>query len=206
MFNSLCLMIFASLLASCQKTKFPKTGHFSQFHEVSRSIASTEQSVADKFTQFQDPKQIIMFCLINSKKPKTCYLLNLKEKLSEFSTKEQKLSLDEQKELTQKFNYDSELAILNKASNTSLDIYQDQFTKIVQKRKHFCEKNSKIDLQKCLEQYLKRDTFTLLNNFQNKNKLNAIEYVFMIDKIQNKLVSFFESAKLEIKSDRRKSI
>jgi len=202
LYQLICLSSLTAILLSCQGSKFPKSGHFSEFKIQTRSIASFDaktEELKKSFRLFQDPKQMAMFCLLNSKKPKTCYNIHLQEKIERFLSKSNKDQEPKVKsQLKELFSFSQVSEQLEIIINKALDQHEEFVQSLINKRKSFCLKNSKKDTLRCLEQYLKRDTFTVLNKYQSKNSLNGIEYLYLKRKIQNTLQNKFSDASAEI--------
>ena len=70
-------------------------------------------------------------------------------------------------------------------------------------RSEFCEKHSKYDLNKCLTQYIEKDTFTILNQFHAQNKLNGHEYIYFKDQFRKDLESKLQMASEKINLKRK---
>lgn len=203
--NTIGLLIFASLLASCQKEKCPKSGHFTKMKNASRTIASISSPNTQKlsFIEFQDPKQIVMFCDLNSKKPETCYSIHFENALLKFTNQNKSNVKPEQvASLKDEMTYENVKNELNGNLEQALSSHQEFVSSLVNKRKSFCYNNSKKDLERCLNQYLKRDTFTVLNQYQNTNNLNGVEYLFLKKKITSELEKNFQLALKDIRSSR----
>ena len=202
--NSLCLLVFAGFLSSCQKVKFPRTGHFTKIKTVARTIAnkSDDDMFFEKFINFQDPKQIVIYCQLNSQKPEVCYNIHLSETINQFIISSKQNRSAEVKSLKSKLDYKSQVSKLSDLTEKAKNMNALLISTIVTKRKDFCSKNSKKDLEKCLNQYIKRDTFTVLNKYQSKFKLNGLEYLFLKQIINSELKSGLSSAKNEISSKR----
>jgi hypothetical protein len=192
LFNSFILLVFASLLASCQKNHFASHGLLSKWETASRSIASVSPQEIAQFKNFQDTKQIIIFCEVNSVKVKSCYNDQFSKVLARYTkkyprTKSSALSLIKNKFSFENVKNDFQHILKKVAEKTD-----PQLNKLVEARKKFCEKNSEFYLKKCLTQYMEKDTFTVLNQFHGKNKMNGHEYLYFKKaiklKINNKLI------------------
>ena len=66
--NGLCLLVFASLLSSCQKSSIKATGHFTSKLQ-SRAVASSAPGTID-------PRQIFVYCSVSSPDSKSCFSKN----------------------------------------------------------------------------------------------------------------------------------
>lgn len=205
--NSFMLMVFASILASCQRPKYYKSGHLSTFSFQTRSIASfNDQDLYKNFLTHQDPKQIIIYCKLNSKKPQTCYRIHLKKSLSKFSKRYKNVQVEQLNLLTEQLAYKQQEGILESLTQKILLSEKEHIGKLIHKRKIFCYKNSKKDIERCLKQYLNNDTFSVLNKYQSQNKLNGLEHNYFITKIKSLLQESYEQAKQEIEQSRSKVI
>ena len=201
--NSLFLFIFGALLASCQKKAFQPHGALTKLkNSTGRSIASLHNTVPH-FSSYQDPKQIILFCENTTKKVKVCYDKYITETLTEFKKNHPKLrneQLDNLRETTDfqvvKQNFNEIVAIVMKKN-------QKNIQSLVNSRSEFCEKHSKYDLNKCLTQYIEKDTFTILNQFHAHNKLNGHEYIYFKDQFRKDLESKLQMASEKINLKRK---
>lgn len=172
--NSFVLLIFASVLASCNENKVSKTGYFTNLNKVpSRAIAGVGKIQNIK----QDPKQIYIYCSLKTVKVKACY----EQKIT-------KLKINPLERTEFKFqNVLSEMDKINKILNEKLIA---QLDKTVKTRTQFCLNKSIKNNKSCMTKFLDRDTFTILNKFQAKNKnMNAHEYLFVKNIIKKNLRS-----------------
>lgn len=205
--NSFVLLVFASMLASCQKSKFAKVGLFSKWESTpSRSIASVPKIFKKKhqvtFINFQDPKQILIFCHSSSTKVKTCYKDHFNKTLVQFTKSYGPFSAEKIISLKEQFTYELVSETLNTLVSKVLEKTNDKMKKIVMSRKTFCEKNSEYFLKKCLSQYLEKDTFSVLNQFHGKNRMNGQEYLYIKSKIKHNLNKKFIEAKIKIEKNK----
>ncbi|MBT4790474.1 MAG: hypothetical protein HON90_02795 [Halobacteriovoraceae bacterium] len=202
--NSFMLLTLAFTLTSCQEHSFPKTGMFSEWIVPQRGIASVPTKIAPKTALIhqQDMKQILIYCRINSKNPNACFqhefnalMLSMAKEFPHSSSNEitqikinntYKIIKNELDEITQN--------IMHKINQNLKDV--------VHNRKRFCEKNSKYFLHKCLNQYLTKDTFFILNKFYQKNKMNGQEYLYLKQVIKKKLSRSLQSAQSSIETKR----
>lgn len=202
--NSFLLIVFASILASCQRPKFYSSGHLTTFLVQSRAIASVgSEENYKKFIKFQDPKQIIIYCKLNSKKPKACYGVNLKKTLAKYTQNNKNLKQDQLNILTQQLSFERQDGILERLTEKILISEEDFINNLVNQRKVFCHKNAKKDVKRCLNQYLNNDTFSVLNKYQSKNKLNGLEHNYFIKRINQLLRKSFDKAEVEIMQARQ---
>jgi hypothetical protein len=194
--NSFLILAFASFLASCNKQSIKPNGMLSNYLTTSpsRGIASINfETPLSKFKEFQDPKQIIVYCSNQTKKIKTCYNNELSKLMSEYKSQYPRVTNQEIALIQENVKFET---IKRKLDDINLHIQhelQPKINKLTQKREEFCKINSKNLVKRCLEQYLSRDTFAVLNNFQiKKNKMNAHEYLYYKEFIQKRIKSNLE--------------
>jgi hypothetical protein len=195
--------MFASVLSACQRPKFYSKGHLTTFKVQTRSIANVgSEENYKKFMKLQDPKQIIIYCKLNSKKQEACYNVHLKKSITKFKKSHKSLSKDQFDILNQQLAFEKQDDVLQKLTEKVLISEEDFINNLVRQRKNFCQKNAKKNIERCLKQYLNNDTFTVLNKYQSKNKLNGLEHNYFIKKINTLLTKSYDKAKLEIENSR----
>jgi len=206
--NSFILLILGSLLTSCDKTTYSSKGLFTkinqqykqQYLDDGRSIASVNpKDTLSKFEKFQDPKQIFIYCSLNTKKEKICYNSELEKVLTKFKNKFGPLKPEEIKNIKDQYSYPVTQSTLKEVVKSISYKTTGNLNKIVNKRKNFCRRNSKKYLDRCLLQYLEKDTFSVLNKFHSKHKLNGHEYLYVKNKIKEQFETEFIQAKALIK-------
>ncbi|MCO4755179.1 MAG: hypothetical protein KC478_11910 [Bacteriovoracaceae bacterium] len=199
--NGIGFLIFGAILAGCQKTAIHKKGFLTALvKQTSRGPAST----VAKFEEHQDPKQIYVYCHINDINPKSCYNRHLGESLTQFF-KDKKVPKTQLDTLAAKHKFETVKTDAHKAIDQVFMAITPTINKTVEKRVKFCEANSNLHLDRCLKQYLKKETFEVLNSYQASNKnMNGHEYLFLKDKIQKKLERKLASAQQEIEGKQKK--
>jgi|TARA_Y100000768_G_C23886967_1_gene638113 hypothetical protein len=189
---------------SCEKNEFAAQGLFTNWkapQKISRSIASvkpTDKEVVH-IIQYQDPKQILIYCKLNTTKVKACYNIHANQVLNKYKKDYGPFKSVELEHLKQQFSYqdvDQKLQAILKDVEMKTS---KKVKKLVTARKNFCQKNSKYFLEKCLTQYLEKDTFTVLNQFHGKHKMNGHEYLFLKKEINKQLKKKLLKAKAFIK-------
>ncbi len=201
--NSLFLFIFGALLASCQKKAYQSHGALTKITTgQSRSIASLHNTVPH-FSTYQDPKQIMVYCENTTKKVKVCYDKHITESLTKFKKNHPKLRNDQLDNLRETTNYQVIKQSFKEIVSFIMKSNKKNIQSLVNSRSEFCEKHSKYDLNKCLTQYLEKDTFTILNQFHAKNKLNGHEYIYFKDIFRTELESKFHNASEKINLKRK---
>ena len=185
--NALFLLVFASLLASCQKNALTYNGHFTNYPLPKRSIASVplEKNNHINLSKFMDPKQIVIYCKINSVNTEQCFRQFFNEKILELKRNNQIGSVEN-------INYkdyftDAQSEVLEITASIMKSI-NSQVDKHVKNRHDFCAKNSKFNLKKCLHHSTEADSMFVLNNYQqNVPRLNGQEYLFLKFHINNSM-------------------
>ena len=203
--NGFLLLAFASILASCQKKTIHKNGLFSNYQEStrSRSIASikpiNQNPVIKRFSKFQDPKQINIYCSLNAINVAQCYKRKFNKSVENFIQVKGEISKKDFQEINNHFAFEKvneQVADIRDNIKTSL---VPKITSLVSKRQNFCQNNSKLDFQRCMTQYLERDTFEVLNSFQMKQaRMNGHEYLFLKKLIHKSLEEQLISIKKKI--------
>jgi hypothetical protein len=192
LFNSFFLLIFTCFVASCDKKTIQSKGMLTNFNKLpSRSIASIKSKTKKRqFINFQDPKQIIVYCTNNSKRIKQCYNKYFAEILADYKVKFGPLSGSQITLIKENYQYNNINEKLNTMNKNIDQLLTVNIQSIVVKREDFCKANSKKYLKKCLTQYLSRDTFAILNKFQFEHrKMNAHEYIYYKNIIQSNFES-----------------
>lgn len=202
LFNGMTLLLFASVLSSCQKSRIKHFGHFSSLHESqSRSIASSDEK-ENSLAKYFDLKQVYIYCHINSVNEKNCFEKHTNEVLDNYEKSHgNKLSgLD----LTKNFQkVEKEVLVLK---NQILEKMQSDIKKYVNKRTNFCEENSTYYLERCLNQYIESDSVAVLNNYQNHFKnINAQEYIYLLKEIKNDFSVKLQASYQSLNSKEKKS-
>lgn len=200
--NGLGFLIFGSILAGCQKTAISKKGFLTTLvKQTSRVPASTSK----KFEDFQDPKQIYVYCQVNDMNAKRCYERHLKGALNRY-IKKTKATKDQIANYEKKHSYDQVKGQAHKALAHVFMALGPKINTTVEKRVGFCEENSSLYMERCLNQYLKKETFEILNEYQSANaQINGHEYLFLKDQIKRKLQQKLASANQEIELRKKKA-
>ena len=191
--NAFILLVFASLLSSCQKSNIKTTGLYTTFNNSGRTPASAESKL-----NF-DPKQIYIYCKINSVNNKQCYKQYYNEHLE---LAKNKISREELSVLLNNNDYEKIQGQVNTITasivtslNQKIDFYTD-------KRKEFCKVNSKYHLKKCLNGNLTSDTMNILNSYQQKvNKINGQEYLYLKNIIKAQFENKIEKIRNNLEND-----
>ena len=200
--NGLGLLIFGSILAGCQKTAISKKGFLTSLVKENSRVPA---SATSKFQDYQDPKQIYVYCKVNDMNAKKCYERHLKSALAQFSIKT-KASKAELANYEKTLNFENAESQANKAIDQVFMAIGPKINTTVEKRVRFCEENSSLYMDRCLGQYLKKETFEILNAYQSGNaQINGHEYLFLKDKIKKKLQRKLASAHQEIKIRKKKA-
>ena len=206
--NGLTLLIFASLLASCQKNSIPTKGHFSTFDKtvLGRSIASAEPQQLISLKKHFDLKQVYIYCSLNDTNAQQCYKTNLEKVINQYEKKAGKFSKEEKNLVVSSANFEysklnSEKIMFNVIGKMDTHIIQ-----LVNKRENFCRVNSKYYIERCLKQYIETDTMVVLNKYQEHNtELNGHEYLYLKNGIKKKFVSKLDGSFKRLKTEEKKS-
>lgn len=188
--NAFILLIFASLLSSCQKNKIKTTGLYTDYTSPQRSPASIKSNI-----DF-DPKQIYIFCSIHSVNTKQCYKQYYNEQIQLMKSSQKNMDVSM---LMSSNNYEKIEQDVKYITTKILEKLETKIEFYSSKREDFCRKNSKYYLKKCLNGNIDSDTMNILNSYQQAvNKINGHEYLYLKHKIKNKLMQRLDSIYDEI--------
>ncbi|MEX0798612.1 MAG: hypothetical protein WD025_04175, partial [Bacteriovoracaceae bacterium] len=207
--NGLGLLLLSSMLASCQKTVIQKVGmftHISESLQTQKLKGRFPASSHKDFVQFQDPKQIYIFCELNNSDKQACFSKHLNESLDQFALKQN----TDERELAQIKKIHSfektRLSTMAALKQVFTDIHP-QIDKLFEKRSSFCKQNATLHLERCLRQYLNKETLQVLNDFQERNKrMNGREYLYLKKHIQGKFQDKLENAQVAIETNQKKKL
>lgn len=202
--NGFGFLVFGSILAGCQKSVIHKTGFFTKISKqnIGRIPASTESN----FSNFQDSKQIYIYCQLNDLKPKACFNRHLSERANEFGLK-RNLASEKLEQIKSENSYDSIEKEVQSSMNKIFMALTPSINKLVEKRIEFCKENATVHMDRCLTQYLKKETFQILNGYQESgNRMNGHEYLFLKNNIESKLVAKLEAALSTIENQQKKKL
>lgn len=179
--NALFLLMFASLLASCQKNSLNYSGHFTDYPLKTRSIASTAMDI----TKHMDPKQIVIYCKINSVNNEQCFRQFFNEKMLEL---QQNNKLQNIQNISYKDYFIKATKDVENITKSILSTVEPKLDKHVKNRHDFCARNAKFHLKKCIYNSTESDSMIILNNYQQKvSRLNAQEYLYLKYHITNNM-------------------
>lgn len=204
--NGLTLLIFASILAGCQKTSIHQSGLFTKYlNQNNRIIASSNNSGKINISKV-DPKQVYIYCQVNDTNSEKCYQKNLNQILSFYEQKNGKLSKDKTNEYLINNSFTIVKEQTENIANELVNKMNIPIGKLVSKRETFCRVNSKYYLKRCLNQYLEKDTMSVLNAYQGHNReMNGHEYLYLKQKIKNKFLISLEDSFKKLKTEEKKS-
>lgn len=186
LFNAFTLLIFASLLSSCQKSKIKTIGLYT---EMGKNAGRMPASVAPALDF--DPKQIYIYCSIDSINSKQCYKQYFKQFLSESKSKRTSKEISE---ILTDYEYEKVEGQVNGLTEKILDQLEPKMTFFINKRTDFCEKNAKVNLRRCLNNNIESDTMKILNGHQQSvNLINGQEYLYLKVKIKQRLDSSYDN-------------
>jgi len=200
-FQAFLMFVCAIMIVSCQKKNIHQNGYFSHYslniqQRSPASISPTPIQIG-QFDQTQDSKQIYIYCSQNSLKVRQCYEHHFNQILSDFINTYGALEPEKLISLKEKNRFDIVQSEVQKIQSDILEKLNLKLKSIVSKREEFCGVNSKINPEKCMSQYLERDSLAILNAYQYENKrMNGHEYIYLKNIIHNDL-----KAKLEVSSE-----
>lgn len=207
--NGLTLLIFASLLASCQKNSIPTKGHFTKFNIVmdnNRSIASSGPEQLISLRKHFDLKQVYIYCTLNDTNAQKCYQNNLSKIINQYQQKIGTITKEDKKQIFKFANFKS---LKHDSENIMSQLIGKMNTHIIQlvnKRENFCRVNSKYYIERCLKQYIESDTMTVLNKYQEYNiDLNGHEYLYLKNGIKKVFLSKLDTSFKKLQTEEKKS-
>lgn len=203
--NGFVLLIFASMLAGCQQASVHHYGYFTRFaQENNRQIASA--SPAHSIQKHFDIKQVYIYCMVNEKNVEQCFDKNFKNILKKYENKSGKFTEIERQKITQEINFKSIQNNTEKLAKTMLKKMDVHIKQLVNRREKFCRTNAKYYIKRCLNQYIEKDTMSVLNSYQVHNReMNGHEYLFLKNKIKNKIHISLSSSFQKLKQKEKKS-
>ena len=182
-------------MTSCDSNLYGRSGAFTNWPIATRNPASTFP-IENQFNNFQDPKQVLIYCHLNSKKEKLCYNDQIQKVLSRFKNSNPSIDPQTYANLISKVSFEEVTKEFNEIKDHILSFSHDDLKALAKKRSQFCNQNSKNEIKKCLTHFLEKDTFTVLNNIQRKYKMNGPEYLYLKQEIQNNLKAKLSSQKI----------
>lgn len=201
------ILSIASLLVmgSCSKqSEVPAFGQFSKYKIKSqyRMPASSidAKSTLIKFEKFQDTKQILVHCQLDSKHTRSCYREIFDKRLNAFAKKEGSIKSDALSLIKTVHSFDNVKDLFQGLDNHILSQVNPKIANVVKKRSDFCRENSKENLHKCLNQFVKRDTFMITNSMQREGEaMNGQEYLYVKSMVEHDLKEKLFYAKVQLK-------
>ena len=191
MLNAFLLMLFGSFLSGCQKKTISKSGFFTTFSAQNRAPASF-----DEFSKIQDPKQVYIYCHLNELEPKNCFDLFVQQKLNDSKNKNIQVP-----------QYESIQQQMDELNEKVLSLVLPKIIDVTNKRESFCEKNSKYYLNRCLHQYVNKESLDILNNFQsNKSPFNGHEYLYVQKQIELKMKEYLVQSEQDIIARKKRAL
>lgn len=206
--NGLTLLLFASLLASCQKNSIPTKGHFSSFQvkDLGRGIASAQSPQLESLQKHFDIKQVYIYCTLNDTNAEQCFQNNLDKVINQYEQKMGKLNKEDKKILTTHTKFQSMKTQSEKIMHSLLGRMDTHILQLVNKRENFCRVNSKFYIERCLKQYIDTDTMAVLNKYQDHNSnLNGHEYLYLKNGIKKVFISKLETSFNKLSTEEKKS-
>lgn len=202
--NALVLLVTAVTIASCQKKNIHQSGYFTDYQlpMSGRIPASIAPTIKNGFSNKQDSKQIYIYCYQNSLKVQQCYEHHFNQMLNDFvinnsDINSQTINLLREENKFEIVKQQVELIKQDIISNMKIN-----FDKLVASRYEFCKINAKKNPDRCMTQYLTRDSLALLNSYQFKNKpMNGHEYIYLKNIIQENLKTELTLSAQKIEQD-----
>ena len=203
----LSLTVLLTIMVSCsESSSIPARGQFSKYKSKSvyRMPASTNVAKIklEEFSKFQDTKQILVHCQLDTKHTSSCYRDIFKKKLDRFASTSGPVNADSLKLIRQVHSYENVKDNFGGLDDLIKGQAAPKIKKVVLKRAKFCEKNSKENLHRCLNQFVKRDTFMITNSIQRESEaMNGQEYIYVKNIVEHNLKErlFFTKVKLKRK-------
>ena len=141
---------------------------------------------------------------MTSVKVKQCYKQELNKIVTTYIRKFGPFKPEEIKHIFTQTEYESTKREMNTHTTSIISGMTSKMEHQVMDRREFCIKNSKFYLRRCLNQYLERDSFVLINKFQNQHKgLNGHEYLYLKKTVELTMREKLQNIEDEIKADRQ---
>ena len=208
-YKKLVLLSCFLTVACSQQTSVPSSGQFTSMKfkkPASRMPAST--NVANiklkQFEKFQDTKQILVHCQLDSKHTSSCYRDIFNKKLTHFTKSVGKIDKESLALIKSAHSFEKVREEFNGLDKHLMHLVSPKVDSIVSKRAKFCSDNSKEDLHRCLNQFVKRDTFTITNKIQHENQaMNGQEYLYVKNLVEHDLKEKLFLSKVRIRRNRK---
>lgn len=203
--NGLTLLLFASLLAGCQKTSIHHAGLFTKYtQQNSRTIASA--TISSDLEKHFDVKQVYIFCKVNDINVEQCFKKNFEVILKRYEDKNGSLAQGQKDELIRQVNFNQIKTNTEVIAKSMIDKMSTHIGQLVSKRESFCRVNSKFYIKRCLGQYVEKDTMSVLNAYQGHNReMNGHEYLYLKNKIKEKFNTSLAVSLDKLQSEEKKS-
>lgn len=190
---------------SCSReSEVPAFGQFSKFKSKTqyRMPASTSEakSMLLKFEKFQDTKQILVHCQLDSNHKSSCYREIFNKRLASFAKSIGTVEPEALKLIKTVHSFDNINGQFKGLDSHILEQAYPKISSVVKKRADFCRENAKENLHKCLNQYVKRDTFMITNSLQHQGEaMNGQEYLYVKSKVEHNLKEKLFYTKVQLK-------
>lgn len=180
--NSLCLLFLGTILASCEKKSFYSTGHFSKM--VPKEVQRHPANVQKQFIDYQDPKQIYLYCKASDINVKSCYEFHLTKKARSFVRKNKNNSLES---ILSEYKFENIREKIKKINKSLVKIFKPKIDSIVEKRIKYCNDANVLNKQRCHTQFINKESTTLSNSFKKASSLHGYEYLHLNSVIKDEL-------------------
>lgn len=199
--NGLALLVFASMLAGCQKNGIKTSGHFTSFSMGGRFPASLDP-IDDHF----DPKQIYIYCNLNSINNKQCFKQHFNEKLQQLTTTN-KISREKALEFNVDEYFEKSQIQVAKIANSIVTLMNNQIYSYTKRKEKLCDDNEVIYLKQCLFNSIDADSVHILNTYQQTNPdINGQEYLFLKNQIRVSLTNNLNDMLAKLQSKHKRNV
>lgn len=208
-YKKLVLLSCFITVACSQQSSVPPKGQFTSINinrTLSRMPASTNITniKLKQFEKFQDTKQILVHCQLDSKHASSCYRDIFNKKLTQFTKSIGHIDKESLALIREAHSFEKVRENFKGIDKHLMHLVSPKVDSIVSKRANFCSENSKEDLHRCLNQFVKRDTFTITNKIQHENQaMNGQEYLYVKNLVEHDLKEKLFLSKVRIRKNRK---
>lgn len=179
--NSLGLLFLGSFLASCEKKSIYSSGRLSSLVQDTRRMPA---SFSASFSDFQDPKQIYLYCKASDINIKSCYNFHLNLKAQNFVRKNPSITIQS---ILSEFTFEVTREQILEINSSLVKIFKPKIDAVVESRKKYCEDSAVLNKQKCYSHFLNKESTLISNSFKEAGNLRGYEYLHLNDIIKNEL-------------------
>lgn len=200
-------LAFLGLIACSKNEVVPTSGYYTKSLETnSRVPANYSKNKKLDFRSFQDTNQILIFCKLNSNHISSCYTEKLEKALTSYVQQHGPFKSKTIKIIRESNQFEIVSKNFQKLDTNIMKQAETKIENSIVKRVKFCHKNATQKIQRCLNQYVNRDTFAITNSIQRTSKkLNGQEYLYIKKRIESQFEKRLDQERIKIKRRRSTS-